>query len=128
MSETILIKGHFCELYYVKCGSTIESHIKKGLDPDIAERTVAKKNGCNSISESPLHDIDDILFHTCVCNFKHPLMGHFMQVTEAYENGLLPFGGSYSEQPAKIIEIIQLILSMKVDYNIYMHKKQIKKG
>ena len=127
-SELILIKGHFCNSYYVQCESKVQEHIKKGLDPDLAEKTIKTINMCDKVSDKPLHDIDDILFYTCVCNFKHPMMGFFLDATEAYDNGILPFKGGYSDQPAKMIEIISLIKRMQLDYNIYMHNKQNKKG
>ena len=73
-----------------------------------------------------MHEIDDLLFHTCVCNFKHPLMSWFMECEEAFSKGILPYEGSLSEQPAKIMEVIYLLQSLKMDYNIYMQKKHDK--
>ena len=53
-------------------------------------------------------------------------MSWFMECEEAFSKGILPYDGSLSEQPAKIMEVIYLLQSLKMDYNIHMQKKHDK--
>jgi hypothetical protein len=41
------------------------------------------------------------------------------------ENGLLPYSGGLLEQPAKLIEILNLINSLRIEDEIQRLKKQI---
>lgn len=48
-------------------------------------------------------------------HFEYSKLSYVLNLFENYERGVLPFNGSVSEQPAQIIEIFNLLASLKQD-------------
>ncbi len=122
--ESILIKSHFEYLYSLKCDQTIRDHILRGYTKEVATKTVTGEHSCNKVQSSPVYQIDNIQFYTCPCNYRHPNMMFFLQATEAYSKGILPFSGSLSEQPSYIMDAIALISTLKTQWEMEQQKKQ----
>jgi hypothetical protein len=65
-------------------------------------------------------------------NFKYPYFSYVLNLYSQYKKGSLPFPGSVSEQPAKIIEIFnvleQLELEQQEKQRKAVEKEQKKRG
>lgn len=48
-------------------------------------------------------------------DLKHPYFSYFIGLFLAYEKGILPFSGSLVDQPAKIIEIFEVIQQLRLE-------------
>jgi hypothetical protein len=59
--------------------------------------------------------IQGLLFKRPLTDLEYPLMGYALTLLENYERGNLPFPGAISEQPAQIIEILNLLQAIKLD-------------
>jgi hypothetical protein len=67
-----------------------------------------KVKGCGYVTKHQIDQIDNIVFHTCLCKLKHPFLYDFMFMNEQRKNGVLPFEGSLLNQPAQIIELLKI--------------------
>ncbi len=82
-------------------------------------------NGCGfRITEEPRRTIDNINFHSCVCDHLHPDMNHLLFLHSKYEEGVLPFEGSLSDQPNHIIEIFHILDRKKMEWKEKNRKEQ----
>ena len=114
--DVIQIKSTFEAHYKLQCEYLIDEHIKKGYERKIAMETVTKSHSCDKIQDEAIYQIDDIIYYTCPCNFKHPHFNFLNQAQEAYDKGVLPCGGSLIDQPNNVMEAIQLISNMKQNF------------
>lgn len=90
----------------------------------MANRT---SKGCFSVSENALHKYDDLEYSTCVGNFVVDSATFWIEAEARYNQGVLPYPGSLSEQPAKVLEIFACIAAHKQDKLEKNHKaKQLK--
>ncbi len=87
---------------------------------------VAGKFGCKTVSESPRVTIDGIGFHSCLCNYSNPLFFPYLDLGEKLDKGLLPDRGAYLDQPARMLEAIQLLSRLKAEAQHAEHLKQEK--
>jgi hypothetical protein len=85
-----------------------------------------KARSCGYVTNYVVDRIGDIEFKTCLCKFKHPLTHTLLTVCTHYEKGVMPFSGSFFEQPAQIIELLELVKSVKIEEEIEIQKKQAK--
>lgn len=66
--------------------------------------------------------INGIRYKSCLCNLKNSSTMYFIDLYDKYQKfGLLPFSGTITEQPAKIMEIFNVLESVKIEYT---YKKQ----
>jgi len=93
-----------------------------------AKRHIAIVNGCNKITEQFKYEIDNIKYHTCFCQFKHPQMHIFLNLFNQYEKSILPFSGGACDQPAVIMEVFSILSDMKLEREIEQAKEQAKKN
>ena len=124
VAEMIFIKGHFTDLNYVRCENSVDKMVQAGYDYDIALKTIQEKNKCKTVSKDAVQQIDNLKFYTCTCNYRYPLMSWLIQCVDGWEKGILPYNGSLSDQPAKIMDAIYLLQRLKIDYNIYEQNKK----
>jgi len=86
-------------------------------DADAMVEAKKKQKACTEIRNFALHNIKDgrlnLLFATCPGNFFSEGALHMIQAHELFEKGVMPFPGSYMEQPAKVIDIMSIIGSYK---------------
>jgi len=48
-------------------------------------------------------------FNGCVGNYTSYSVNYFIDLFHKFESGVLPFKGTFGQQPAKIIEVFQVI-------------------
>ena len=106
---------------------------RKKLTPDKAmeeaEMMVETQNHCNSITSTPMYEIDGYAFSTCVCNFIHNELNFFLTLFHEFDkHGTLPFPGSLGDQPNFIIEVLNLLKSMKLEKEAEDHKQAEKQN
>lgn len=75
------------------------------------------------------HDLrfDNLTYTRCLCKFKSPSFGYYMTLYRSFVNGILPFEGAATDQPASIMEIFNLIATLEAEKQEYEYSKQ-KKG
>ena len=113
-----------------QCNSKVDTLLKRySLDPD-ADRKIdhlmkahSTRSGCDRYEENPLHTVGRFNYHSCLCNFNHPLIHYFFTITDLYEKGTLPHSGSISDQSARLVDIIQLIQMLRQEYTNKMQEK-----
>lgn len=58
----------------------------------------------------------------------YPLYDYVAHAYYAYKKGILPYPGSYSEQPAKIVEIFKLFQMLENKLKMDLHKEHKRKA
>jgi hypothetical protein len=66
-----------------------------------------KLKGCYDFT-TKAYKLENIVYKSCVGNFTKNIV-YFLEAFSQYEKGMLPYNGSLGEQPAKIIEIFNII-------------------
>lgn len=64
----------------------------------------------------------NVSFHT-KNNFKYPYFSYIITLFNQYKAGMLPFPGCLTEQPAKIIEIFDVLSQLQYEYEEKSRKK-----
>lgn len=105
-----------------------EKHYEKlalRADADVVIPYERKKKGCGVYSEEPRVTVDGFNYHMCLCHkgFHHPNFGTLVLMHEAYEKGILPFEGPLVDQPAKIIDIFNILNSFNLERQQELQKK-----
>lgn len=108
----------------------IESLYEKRSDAEIVIKMRRIQQGCGVMSDSPKVEIGRIAYHSCLCHesFQHPLMGCLITLQQNHERGLLPFIGGVMDQPAQVMEIINLLSSLQAEREAEAQAKANKKG
>lgn len=75
-------------------------------------RGLREIKGCFDIFDKP-GKFDKVAYYTCIGNFYSPQVAQLWELFKNYEKGMMPFPGSYMDQPAKIIDIFQLMDSIR---------------
>jgi hypothetical protein len=57
--------------------------------------------------------VDNVMFKKCIGNFVLPSTNNLLTMFNLYERGLLPYGGSVSNQPAKVMQVFEIINARK---------------
>lgn len=114
--DSMTLKCSFEYAFKLKCKELVGEHIKKGYPRKIAQDTVYKKHSCKTISPTPVYIIDNLEFRKCPCNFLNPFFDFFFAAACSYENGVLPYPGSLSDQPATAMEAMFLLINLKEEY------------
>jgi hypothetical protein len=73
-------------------------------------RQPKKGKGCFGNAESPF-EINGIEYHTCPVKLITAETWEYLTLYSHYKNGHLLFGGGIADQPAKYLEIMQIINS-----------------
>lgn len=88
-----------------------------------------ENKGCFGVKDRVLHKIrdfegrDKFLFKTCIGNFYNPSASSWLRLQSSYERGVMPFPGSHLDQPAKAIEIFQVVEEHKTAKMIQEQQK-----
>jgi hypothetical protein len=72
--------------------------------------------------------IDGIGFHSCLCNYEHPLFNAYLDLTSKMDAGILPDRGAYLDQPAQALEGIQLLARLRNEAGAAESAKQAKES
>ncbi len=82
--------------------------------------------GCFS-NDIKTYIFDDLKFLTCPGNYYDSYTNYLWQLFTHYQNNLLPYKGTLGEQPAKIIQIFEIIQGVVSEYEDRLEKiKKIK--
>lgn len=84
-------------------------------------KVLRERKGCFG-SDKILYGLGNYQLKTCVGNLTTPDFEHIMYLYDNYERGVLPFDGSPSDQPNKIVEIFNLIYSLTAE-----HKEKLRR-
>jgi hypothetical protein len=97
------------------CGECKSRYRGRQDEAEMTEKSRQIK-GCYGIAERVLHHINrEIFFSQCVGNFFNFAAIGFLEMHHQYERGIMPYPGSLSDQPSKIIEIFRIIDAHKRD-------------
>lgn len=69
-------------------------------------------------------EVDNVRFKKCVGNFVLPSTNSILNMFRLYEKGLLPYAGSVTEQPAKIMQIFDIIYARKAEKDNELNDKR----
>jgi hypothetical protein len=82
-----------------------------------------KLKGCRNDRHKP-YVFENLEFHRCPGNFVGSDVKQLLVQFQNYERGVLPFGGSLGEQPAKIVELFNLINGYRSVKIVQKHEEQ----
>lgn len=89
----------------------LKSRIKKSR-PDQVEELLQKRKdskGCNKVVNYTVDRIGNIRFKTCLCSIKHPLTDKLCHLSLLLDKGILPFKGAALDQPAQVMELLDIV-------------------
>jgi hypothetical protein len=100
------------------------------VDPRLLDRGYSKeqiavmratmKNG--GLDETKWHNLK---FTKELTEYQHPHFAYLMQMHDLYrEQGVLPFNGSHSDQPAQILEYFDILSQLHMDREAKMRANQ----
>ena len=125
--DQVLISAHIRSIYRPKyqCEKQLnELRLKNKKADDNYIENIKKARGCGYVTKHLVERIGNIEYYTCLCQFKHPLTGALLSLSKHYDNGVMPFKGSLLEQPAQIVELLELVNSAKIEEEIELQKQQ----
>lgn len=72
---------------------------------------------CKVTSKKPRHyfkanNFNRVNYFTCIGNLYNPEWASWINYYELWQKGILPYSGSYEEQPAKFVEFIHLVQNL----------------
>lgn len=82
--------------------------------------------GCFGISEKPLYTFEELKFTTCVGNFYLPEFNYLWTLFTQYKKGNLPYSCALSAHPAKLVEIMNMLYNLEVQYKNEQQEKALK--
>lgn len=97
--------------------------LKKRPNSEQAIRTFKLRNSCDSVSETVKQEVNSLRFYNCYCNHLDYSFNHLIEIHSKYEQGILYYPGSLSEQPNKLIDIFNLISQLKEEEKIKQAKQ-----
>ena len=62
--------------------------------------------------------MDGIKYNRCIGNFHSDAAVNWIQFHEQWKVGAMPFSGNYFDQPAKAIEVMNIINNYKVNWEL----------
>jgi hypothetical protein len=81
--------------------------------------------GCHSPIKDPVAVWKQkIYFYKCPSNFYNPMIAEIASHARHIENGLLPYDGGLFDQPAKLIDVVNLLNSLRIEDEIESLEKQ----
>ena len=90
---------------------------------------------CKDLYEKETNFIDAkdyrISFNTCVGNFNSPAVSEMIVIMQNFKEGVMPYPGGLMDQPAKLVEILNLLYSLESkqvekEYKAMMAKSRAK--
>lgn len=106
------------------CGECLNTY-RGRLDEEPMIERLRQSKACRDVRPTPIHTINrEINFSTCIGNFFSSQIAQWYEPYRQYQNGILPFPGSMSEQPNKVIELFRLFGAHEAEKT----EQQIKKN
>lgn len=87
-----------------------------------------ESKGCFDIKPMVLHKVGNIHFNTCIGNFFDYTTLSLLDAHDKLDKGILPFPGSYMDQPSKVIEVMKIIGNHKSEQVVKAQNEQVKKA
>lgn len=81
-----------------------------------------KVKGCISTPKTN-YQIEGFKINKCLGNFASREVYAFIEMHKLYEKGVMPFGGSMADQPAKLIDLFNIIGQLKNEHQEKLDKK-----
>jgi hypothetical protein len=75
-----------------------------------------------------LFKVKELQFKTCIGNFFDYSVLSLLDVHDKLEKGILPYPGSYMDQPSKMMEVMRIISNHKNDQIVKAQSEQVKKA
>lgn len=84
------------------------------------------RNGCgHRVTPQPRQTVGIVNFHSCFCDHLLPSMNHFLWMHQQFtDKGVLPYPGSLTDQPNRIMEVFKLIDQLKHELELENQKAQ----
>lgn len=100
------------------CSQCQSKHSNRADHKEMLEKTKRIK-GCTTPHTMPVHKISQggvrVSYASCIGNyFSFSAMG-WVNFYNSFEKGVMPFSGGYMDQPAKLIDVMNIIGSYKQD-------------
>ena len=112
------------ELKKFQCGFCLKQFSSRKDGAEMLEKTQTMQ-GCKQKVSHTVHmipitdgngwNIGSVQFNRCPGNFMQSDIGHWLDLSNHIDNGVMPYPGSPSEQPAKAMEILGVIGDWKAD-------------
>ena len=92
--------------------------IRKYKGDEVKSDKLKEQNACNYLTEKPRHKYTaghnnkgnpGVNYFTCVGNYYFPEWSGLISYFQTYSKGILPFEGGMYDQPAKFVELMNLI-------------------
>ena len=122
--ESALIVGHYNRLANREDKNSVwDSYRERGVTEE--QIAILKKQ----VADQAGRDVDrefrsmGYQFTTDLDKFEYPLMNYILTVYEHWEKGSMPFSGTISDQPNKVVEIMNLLNGLKQEQEDKAHKK-----
>lgn len=97
-------------------------------NPKADEEHFRKMQGCVGERKSVMYQFESIGYYGCLCRFRTNMYGFYWSAYQAFKQGTMPYPGSFSEQPSKIIEVFNLLDNLVEDLREEHAKKESKKN
>jgi hypothetical protein len=89
------------------CEERVKALVKRGIPSTTAKANV--KKGC---CEHKKHAENDMFeYWLCPCHYKNGLTPYLIRAAVSLKQGILPYSGGYLEQPAQLMEALEIVNS-----------------
>lgn len=107
--------------------SKIEGMLAKRKDAELVIKMRRIEKGCGVISDSVRAEVDGYNIYTCLCHtsLKHPQIGQLIGLEQMFRKGVLPFSGGMLEQPAQVMDLMNLMTRLRDEYDTRIQEKQL---
>jgi len=85
-----------------------------------------KVKGCISTPRTN-YKVEGFKINKCLGNFTSREVYSYFEMFKVYERGIMPFEGSMMDQPAKLIDLFNMIEQLKLEKVAEMQKAEDKK-
>lgn len=97
-------------------------------NPDM-QATYQRTKACESVVDRRVASVGgELHFRTCPGNFWDATAAALLDLSHAYQKGILPYAGSLMDQPAKIIDVFGVIERFELNEQAEAHKKAMAKA
>lgn len=112
----------------LNCQRALDKAVSRaGVNPQ-TEKIIRVRFGCDTAAAEPRVVIDGIGYHKCLCQYKHPLFYSYLELADRLDKGMLPDKGPYLDQPAQLLEALQLLAKLRAEAQAAEQEKQRKQA
>lgn len=86
---------------------------------------IRDQKGCFEVKKSSVHNINrEIFFSSCIGNYFKQSVVNYLSIHDHFDKGVMPFSGSILDQPAKIIDVMSIIKSHKIEQSEKLKRQE----